>query len=556
MLTFGKVAAAASKLEIPKEPKLKDSKDWKLIGTSPARFDIPEKTTGKQIYAADVRLPGMVYASVVQCPVFGGKVKSFDEPKVKGMRGVRSVVAGDDWVAVVADNWWRANQAIKALPVEWDVGENGNVSSESITQFLRTGIEAKEAPVARKDGDAAGALAGAAKVVEAEYYAPFLNHATMEPQTATALVTDDRVEVWVGTQNGEATIAAASETAGIALENVYVHKMHAGGGFGRRGPHQEYTKQAVKIAQTMRGTPVRLQWSREEDMRQGRYRPVALVKLRGGLDKDGNWTGWHVRQADQSIIITVRPAMIKDGVDPINTRCFQDNPYAVPNFTNEYAMRNTHVPPGFWRAVAHTNNPFFRECFIDELALAAGKDPYQFRRPLLQGKKDLGVLDAVAKAAGWGSPAPKGIHRGIAVVDSYGSFTAAVVELSVEGGNVIDVKRVIVAIDSGHIVHPDAVKAQMEGGVIWGLSSVMHEEITIENGRVVQSNFADYPVLRLAETPPKIETIIMPTGGFWGGVGEPPIGGVIPALCNALFAATGKRVRSMPLKNHGFSYKT
>lgn len=554
--TFGKMAAAASRLEIPKEPKLKDKKDWKLIGTSPARFDIPDKTTGKQIYAADVRLPGMAHASVVQCPVFGGKLKSFDESKVKGMRGVKNVVAGDDWVAVVADNWWRANQALKALPVEWDVGENGNVSSESIEQFLRTGIEAKDAPVARKDGDAAGALAGAAKVIEAEYYAPYLNHATMEPQTATALVTDDRVEVWVGTQNGEATIAAASETAGIPLENVYVHKMHAGGGFGRRGPHQEYTKQAVKIAQTMRGTPVRLQWSREEDMRQGRYRPVALVKLRAGLDKDGNWTGWHVRQADQSIIITVRPAMIKDGVDPINTRCFQDNPYTVPNFTNEYAMRNTHVPPGFWRAVAHTNNPFARECFIDELALAAGKDPYQFRRPLLQGKKDLGVLDAVAKAAGWDRPAPKGVHRGIAVVDSYGSFTAAVVELSVEGGNVIDVKRVIVAIDCGHVVHPDAVKAQMEGGIVWGLSAVMHEEITIEKGRVVQSNFADYPVLRLAETPPKIETIIMPTGGFWGGVGEPPIGGVIPALCNALFAATGKRVRSMPLKNHGFSYKT
>jgi len=488
--------------------------------------------------------------------VFGGKVKGFDESKVKGMRGVKSVVAGDDWVAVVADNWWRANQAVKALPVEWDVGENGNVSSESIKQFLRSGIEAKEAPVARKDGDAAAAIAGAAKVVEAEYYAPYLNHATMEPQTATALVTDDRVEVWVGTQNGEATIAAASETAGIPLENVYVHKMHAGGGFGRRGPHQEYTKQAVKIAQTMRGTPVRLQWSREEDMRQGRYRPVALVKLRAGLDKDGNWTGWHVRQADQSIIITVRPAMIKDGVDPINTRCFQDNPYTVSNFTNEYAMRNPHVPPGFWRAVAHTNNPFFRECFIDELALAAGKDPYQFRRPFLQGKKDLGVLDAVAKAAAWDKPAPKGIHRGIAVVDSYGSFTAAVVELSVEGGNAIDVKRVIVALDCGYVVHPDAVKAQMEGGVIWGLSSVMHEEITIENGRVVQSNFADYPVLRLAETPPRIETIIAPTGGFWGGVGEPPIGAVIPALCNALFAATGKRVRSMPLKNHGFSYKT
>jgi len=553
--TFGKVAAAASKLEAPKDPKLKDPKQWKLIGTSPARFDIPDKTTGKQIYAADVRLPGLVFASIAQCPVFGGKLKSYDESKIKSMRGVKKVVRGDDWVAVVADNWWRANQALKQLPIEWDVGENGKVSSESIMQFLRTGIEAKEAPVARKDGDFNKAIAGAAKVVEAEYYAPYMNHATMEPQNATALVSDAGVEVWVGTQNGETTIAAASEAAGVPLEKVIVHKMHAGGAFGRRGPHQEYTKQAVWIAQTMLGTPVRLQWSREEDIQQGRYRPVALVKQRAGLDAQGNWIAWHVRQADQSILITVRPTDIKDGVDPVNVRCFQDNPYAVPNFTDEYAMRNTHVPPGFWRAVAHTNNPVFRECFIDELAHAAGKDPYEFRRPLLQQKqKDLGVLDAVAKAVGWGTPPAKGVFRGIAVVDSYGSYTAAAVELSVKDGTALDVKRVIVAVDSGYVVHHDAVKAQIEGGILWGLGSAMHEEITIADGRVAQSNFADYPLLRLAEAPDKIEAIIMPTGGFWGGIGEPPIGAVVPALCNAIFAATGKRVRSLPLKLHGFSY--
>jgi isoquinoline 1-oxidoreductase beta subunit len=554
--TFGKVAAAASRLEVPKAPKLKDAKDWTLIGTSPPRFDIPAKTTGKQLYTADVRLPGMLHASIVQCPVFGGKLKSVDDSQAKAMRGVKKIVKGEDWVAVVADNWWRANRALQALTVEWDVGDNGNVSSETILQFLRTGLDAKEVPAARKDGDFDRAIAGATKVIEAEYYAPYLNHATMEPQTATALVTEDKVEVWVGTQNGEASIASASETAGIPLEQTVVHKMHAGGGFGRRGGHQDYTRQAVLIAQAMAGTPVCLQWSREEDMRQGRYRPVALVKLRAGLDTQGNWTAWHVRQADQSIIVTIRPSDIKKGVDPINTRCFVDAPYAVPNYTNEYAMRNTHVPPGFWRAVAHTNNPFFRECFIDELAHAAGKDPYQFRRPLLQGKKDLGVLDAVAKAAGWSSPAPKGIHRGIAVVDSFGSYTAAVVELSVKDGSALDVTRVIVAIDCGHVVHLDAVKAQVQGGVIWGLSSAMHEEITIENGRVVQSNFSDYPVLRLAETPPQVECIIMPTGGFWGGVGEPPIGAVIPALCNAIFAATGKRVRSLPLRHHGFSYAT
>ena len=553
--TFGKVAAAASKLEAPKDPKLKDPKQWKLIGTSPARFDIPDKTTGKQIYAADVRLPGLVFASIAQCPVFGGKLKSYDESKIKSMRGVKKVVRGDDWVAVVADNWWRANQALKQLPIEWDVGENGKVSSESIMQFLRTGIEAKEAPIARKDGDFNKAIAGAAKVVEAEYYAPYMNHATMEPQNATALVSDAGVEVWVGTQNGETTIAAASEAAGVPLEKVIVHKMHAGGAFGRRGPHQEYTKQAVWIAQTMPGTPVRLQWSREEDIQQGRYRPVALVKQKAGLDAQGNWIAWHVRQADQSILITVRPTDIKDGVDPVNVRCFQDNPYAVPNFTDEYAMRNTHVPPGFWRAVAHTNNPVFRECFIDELAHAAGKDPYEFRRPLLQQKqKDLGVLDAVAKAVGWGTPPAKGVFRGIAVVDSYGSYTAAAVELSVKDGTALDVKRVIVAVDSGYVVHHDAVKAQIEGGILWGLGSAMHEEITIADGRVAQSNFADYPLLRLAEAPDKIEAIIMPTGGFWGGIGEPPIGAVVPALCNAIFAATGKRVRSLPLKLHGFSY--
>jgi isoquinoline 1-oxidoreductase beta subunit len=554
--TYGKVAATASKLEVPKEPRLKDPTQWKLIGTSPARFDIPDKTTGKQVYAADVRLPGMLHASIAQVPVFGGKLKSYDESKIKGLRGVKKVVAGPDWVAVVADNWWRANQALKAMPIEWDVGENGKVSSESITAFLRSGIEANEAPLARKDGDFEKAAAGAAKVIEAEYYNPYMNHATMEPQTATALVTDEKVEVWVGTQNGESSIAAASETAGMPLEQVFVHKMHAGGGFGRRGAHQEYTKQAVVIAQAMRGTPVRLQWSREEDMQQGRYRPVSLVKLRGALDSQGNWIGWHVRQADQSILSTLRvPGMeIKNGVDPINTRCFSDNPYQVPSFTNEYAMRNTHVPPGFWRAVAHTNNPVARECFIDELAHAAGKDPYEFRRPLLQGKKDLGVLDAVAKAGQWGKPLPKGLHRGIAVVDSYGSFTAAVVELSMKDGNAIDVQRVVVAIDCGHVCHRDAVIAQVEGGVLWGLSAAMREEITIRDGRVVQSNFSDYALLRLAEAPPKIEAVLVPTGGFWGGVGEPPIGGVVPALCNALFAATGKRIRSLPLMHHGFTY--
>lgn len=552
--TYGKIAPQAARLEAPKEPKLKDPKDWKLIGTSPARFDIPDKTTGKQIYAADVRLPGMVHASIAQCPVFGGKLKSVDKSKVEGLRGVKSVVAAEDWVAVVADNWWRANQALKALPIEWDAGANGDVSSASIDTFLRTGIDAADVPVARKDGDAAAAFAGAAKVVEAEYSAPFLNHATLEPQTATALIKPDGVEVWVGTQNGEAAIAAASEASGVPLDKVILHKMHAGGAFGRRTAFNEFTKQAIKIAQTMPGTPVRLQWSREEDMTQGRYRPVSITRLRGALDKDGNWTGWQVRQSEPSIAAAVLTQFLKDGIDQIGTRVFIDSPYGVPNYTLEYAMRNTHVLLGPWRAVAHTHNPFFRECFIDELAQAAGKDPYQFRRTMLEKKpKDLGVLDAVAKAVGWGTAPPKGVFRGIAVSDSYGSYSAAAVEISVRNGTEIEVKRVIVALDPGYVVHPDAVKAQIESGVVWALSAAMLEEITIDKGRVVQTNFADYPVLTLRHTP-KTESILMPTGGFWGGVGEPPMAAVGPALGNAIFAATGKRIRSLPLKHAGFSY--
>lgn len=551
---YGELASLAATMPVPASPSLKDPKNWKLIGTSPARFDIPAKVNGSQVYAADIRLPGMLHASILQSPVFGGFLKRYDDAAAKKMPGVRHIVSSEEWIAVVADNWWQANRALKAIKAEWENGVKGNISSASIMAYMREGLEAKEAPIARKDGDARSALASAHKVLEAEYTTGFVNHCTMEPQTATAIYTADRLDVWVGTQNGEASAAAASESGGLALDKVYIHKMHAGGGFGRRGPHQDYVKQAVKIAKTLPGTPVRLQWSREEDMRQGRYRPVTLVKLRGGLDDKGNWVGWEVRQSDQSIAITVYPQFVKDGVDQINTRVFRDNPYAVPNFTNEYLMRELHVPPGFWRAVAHTNNPFYRECFIDELAHAAGKDPYQFRRPLLEGKKDQAVLDAVAKAIGWDKPAADGVHRGIAVVDSYGSFTAAAVELSVSKDSVIDVKRVAVAIDSGHVVHPDAVKAQIEGGVIWGLSALMFEDITIDQGRVVQSNFADYPLARIMHAP-EVISVLVPTGGFWGGVGEPPIGGVIPAMMNALFKATGKRIRSLPLRHHGFEYK-
>lgn len=551
--TYGELAGLASSLPVPTNVKLKDPKDWTLIGTSPPRVDIAAKVDGSQLYAVDIQLPGLLHAAIHQCPVFGGKVKSVDDSKARQMPGVRKIVTSEDWVAVVASSWWQAHKAVQALKIEWDGGANTAVNSDSILRKLKQDLAADKAPIARKDGDTSKAFANAHQVLEAEYFTGFVNHATMEPQNATALYKTDALQVWVGTQNGEASINAAAKASGLPVAKIQVHKMHAGGAFGRRVMHQDYTEQAVKIAMAMPGTPIKLMWSREEDMRQGRYRPISLVKLRGALDKDGQWTAWEVRQADQSIAITVLPGMIKEGIDPINTRVFRDNPYAVPNFTNEYMLNQFHVPPGFWRAVAHTNNPFYRECFIDELAHAAGQDTYAFRRPLLKGKKDLAVLDAAAKAIGWSQAPAKGVHRGIAVVDSYGSFTAAAVELSVVGKQ-IKVHRVAVAIDSGHVVHPDAVKAQIEGGVIWGLSALMFEDITIEKGAVVQGNFGDYPLARFNHAP-EIISVLVPSRDFWGGVGEPPIGGVIPAAMNALFKATGERIRSLPLRHHGFSYK-
>ncbi len=547
---FGAVAADAAKLEIPKDITLKDTKEWKLAGQPIKRFDIPDKVTGKTQFAIDTRLPGMVYAAIAQCPVFGGKLKHTDTDKIAKMHGVVKVVPMDDAVAVVAQgSWWHAQQALKELPIEWDFGENAKVSSASILEFLREGLNMKDAPVSRNEGDVEKAFASAAKVVEAEYYAPYLEHATMEPQNCAALYKDGRVDVWAPSQNSEATAATAAETAEVPLSNVEVHKVHLGGGFGRRGLHLDFVRQGVTIAKAVPGKPVKLIWSREEDIQHGHYRPVGLVHMKAALDESGAPVAWQVRQADHSIFSSVRPEMVKNGVDTIGVRGFSDAPYAFPNIRMEYAMRNTHVPPGPWRAVAHTHNPFFRESFIDEIAVAAGQDPYQFRRKLLtKSPKDLGILDAVAKAAEWDKSLPPGVHHGIAVQDAYGSYTAAVIEVSVSDKGELKIHRVVVGIDPGYIVNPDSVQAQAQGCVAYGLTAALYGEITIKDGRVEQSNFHDYPIMRMAEMP-KVEVVLAPTGGFWGGAGEPPLSPLAPALCNAIYAATGKRIRSLPLKN-------
>jgi isoquinoline 1-oxidoreductase beta subunit len=557
VLSFGQVAEAASRLQPPKDVKLKDPKDWTLLGKSLPRFDIPATVRGKQRYGIDTQLPGMVYAAVAQCPVFGGKVRSMDAAKIQGRRGILKVFDMGDFVAVVADNWWRAKEALKVLPVEWDEGANGKVSSASIMETFKHGLAQNDLPVARNTGNVEQGFASAAKVLEAEYFTPYLNHATLEPMGCTALYKDNKVEVWVSTQNAEASLATAADAAGVPVENVDVHRVQAGGGFGRRGT-QDYTRQAVRIAKLMPGVPVKSLWTREEDMQHGFYRPASLVKMKAGLDAGGNPVAWSARIAAPSIIATLLRLPLKDGIDPQAVTGFVDQPYSIPNVKVDYAQRSGHVPVGFWRTVGHSQNPYVRECFMDEMALAAGKDPYHYRRGLLRSQpRDLAVLDAVAKAAGWDTTAPKGVSRGIAEAYAYGSYIASVIEVSSKGKDKsgtdqFAIHRIVVAIDCGYVVNPDNIRAQMEGSVVWALSAILWGDNTIKDGRIEQSNFHDYRMLKIAEMP-KVEVVIAPTGGFWGGVGEPANAPIAPALCNAIFAATGKRVRSLPLRHHGLA---
>jgi isoquinoline 1-oxidoreductase beta subunit len=555
-ITYGKVAEAAAKLTPPAEVPLKDPKDWKLIGKSIKRLDTLPKVTGAQVYGFDLKLPGMLNAAIKDCPVFGGKVKSFEAAKVTSMPGVRHVVpVGDSAVAVVADTWWQAKTALDALPIVWDEGPNAQVSSASIAEILKAGLDADQAFVRNQNGDVKGAIAGAAKKVEAVYAYPFQNHAPMEPMNATAKYTPDRCEVWVPTQNGEAAFAALTAASGLPADKCDVYKIHLGGGFGRRGAFHDYVTQAVLIAKQVPGTPVKLLWTREEDMAHGRYHPVMQSKLVGALDASGNLTGLHLRLSGQSIIAAVFPQNLQDGRDNLAFQGLDPSGdfaigYSVPNLLIDHAMRNTHVPPGFWRGVNINQNAIFLECFLDELAHAAGQDPLEFRRKLMtKHPKHLAVLNAVADRAGWGKPAPQGVYRGLAQMMAFGSYVAACAEISVSGGDKVKVRRIVCATDPGYAVNPAQIERQVAGSFVYGLSALFMQECTVKDGRIEQTNFGDYPSMRVAQMP-KVETIIMPSGGFWGGVGEPTICVAAPAVLNAYFAATGKRIRTFPLKNH------
>jgi isoquinoline 1-oxidoreductase beta subunit len=553
--TYGKVAAAAAELFPPEQVTLKDPKDWKLIGQPVKRLDTLDKLTGKQVFGADLKLPGMLNASIKACPTFGGKLKSFDDSKVRRMPGVRAVLRVDDnAVAVVADTWWQANTALDKLPVTWDKGPNAQLDSAAIERMLEEGLSADEAFVGNRNGDAKAALKGAVTTVEAVYAYPYQNHATMEPMNATARWTAKRCEVWCPTQNGEAALQAVAEAAGLPPTQCEVYKIHLGGGFGRRGAFHDFVKQAVAIARQLPDTPVKLLWTREEDMQHGHYHPITQCKLVGGLDDKGELTGLHIRISGQSILASVNPKWMSNGMDSFTFQCLLPNgdhafSYTVPNLLVEHAMRNPPVPPGFWRGVNVNQNAIYMECFMDELAHAAGKDPLEFRRKLMaKHPKALAVLNAVAARAGWGKPAAAGVHRGLAVCKAFASHVAACAEVSVNKQGKLKIHRIVAATDPGYAVNPQQIEAQVEGSFVYGLSALLHGECTIRDGAVEQTNFNEYPSMLIDEMP-EVETIIMPSGGFWGGIGEPTIAVAAPAVLNAVFAATGKRVRRFPLKN-------
>ena len=555
-LTYGALAQDAARQPVPTDVVLKTPQQWSLIGQPVKRLDIPAKCDGSAAYGIDVRLPGMLYAALMQCPVFGGSPRSFDASAVVNRRGVKKLVAGPDFVAVVADNWWRAQQALKSLKVDWDYAGGEALNDAAIAQTLQTGV-AQARPL-RTEGEFAAVwdqadTAGHRKL-EAEYFTPYANHFTLEPQNCTALVDGGQAQVWAPTQNAEATQAEAARTLNLPLQSVTVHRPYLGGGYGRRGASQDFVRQAVLIAKALAGTPVKLLWSREEDMQHGFYRPAALYRQRAVLDASGQVLAWQARLASQSILQKVRPESLKNGQDWQAAESFHDMPYAVAHLDIRHTVAQINVPVGFWRSVYHAHNPFARESFLDEVLIAAGKDPLTGRLGMLPaGGRDRRVLEAAAQAANWGAKLAPGRFQGLAVQDAYGSFAACVVELSVNPQKAVTVHRITVAVDPGQVANSDSARAQIEGNVVFAMTTAFMHEITIQDGRVVQSNVSDYPLMQLRQTP-RITSVLVPSGGeVWGGMGEPPYAPITPALANAIAAASGVRVRRTPFSHDGFT---
>ncbi|MGO9785806.1 MAG: molybdopterin cofactor-binding domain-containing protein [Stellaceae bacterium] len=544
-LGYGALAADAAKIQLVQEPAIRPPEEFKLIGKPMGRLDVPLKINGSAQFAIDTRIPGMVYAAVSACPVFGGKLKSVDDAKIKGRRGILRVVKLDDAVAVVADRYWRAKNALGDLAVVWDFGAGAGTSTEQFKKFYRDKLDGAMTN-ARNDGDVDNALKGA-KVIEAVYEAPHLAHAQMEPLNATAHVQAGRVDVWIGSQSPMNAIELAAQASGLPPEQCYVHNCYLGGGFGRRSMNDEMVH-AILVSKAI-GKPVKLVRTREEDMTHDRYRPQAAVRFRAALGADGLPTAFDCRTVVGSILRSSGRDQVASGVEPMAVDGLATTSYKIPNLRVACSLTNTHVPVYFWRSVGASQNAFFIESFIDELAHEAKQDPLKFRRALLAHRSDFtGVLDLLADKGDWGKPMQAGQGRGIAIHESFGSIVGETVEVTVSPKGEVRVDRVVAVVDCGHAVNPRTIEMQMEGGIIFGLSAALSGEITIKDGRVVQDNFDSYPVLRMADAP-KIETYLALSGGKkWGGIGEPGLAPVAPAVANAVFAATGKRIRSLPIR--------
>ncbi|MBI1722541.1 MAG: xanthine dehydrogenase family protein molybdopterin-binding subunit [Gemmatimonadetes bacterium] len=544
-LTYGELATAAAAVPVPENVPLKPSSAWRVIGRPMKRLDAPLKVTGRAEFGIDVRLPGLLVAVVARCPVFGGRVRSFNAARARALPGVRHVVQISSGVAVVAQGYWQAKKGRDALGVTWDEGANANVSSAGITQ-LYADLARNPGAVARHEGDAAAALASAARRVEATYEVPYLAHATMEPMNCTAHVRRDGCDIWAPTQFQTASQGKAAEITGLRPETIAVHTTMLGGGFGRRA-ELDFVSDAVETSKAV-GAPVKVIYSREDDIQHDYYRPATYNSLAGALD-DGGWpVAWTHRIVGPSIFSRIFPQFVRNGIDDSSVEGAANLPYAIPNILVDYVMRETGVPVGFWRSVGNSQNAFIKESFLDELAAAGGKDPVELRRRLLANQpRHLGVLELAASRAGWGSPLPAGRARGIAVHESFGSYVAEVAEVSVAADGTPTVHRVVCAVDCGTVVNPLTVEAQMESGIVYGLSAALHGEITIDRGRVVQSNFHDYAPLRMSEVP-RVEVHIVPSTEAPGGVGEPGTPPIAPAVCNAIFSATGRRIRRLPIR--------
>ena len=547
-LSYGQLAEAAAKMTPPAKVTLKDAKAFKLIGTPAKRLDTPEKINGKAVFGIDVKNAGMLTAVVARAPVFGAKVKSFDDSHARNMPGVRKIVPVPSGVAVVADSFWQAKMAREAVRIDWNEGEMHTFNTTEMMQQFREQAKSPGTSV-RRDGDPDGALAKAAQKIEAVYEVPYLSHLMMEPLNCAVDLREDSCEIWTGTQFQTVDRAAAAKAAGLPNEKVQIHTTFLGGGFGRRAtPQSDFVVEAVHVAKAA-GVPVKVVWTREDDMQGGWYRPAFLHSIVGGVDASGNPVSWRSRLVGQSIMAgTPFEAMMKGKeYDPASVEGVDDLPYEILNLAVESHQAKVGVPVQWWRSVGHSHTGFATECFIDELAALAHKDPYQFRRSLLtKHPRHLAVLDLAAQKAGWGKPLPKGRAHGIAVHFAFGSYNAQVAEVSVMDGRV-RVHRIVSAVDCGHYVNPGIIAAQLEGGAIFGASAALYQELTFENGRLQQTNFHTFPVMRMNECP-EIETHIVESNEKSGGIGEPGVPCTAPAIANAVFGATGKRIRKLPIR--------